>query len=215
MKYRLIMNGNCFEGSAHILSDNEVKKIREYQNKNGIDTLTEMHSELTDILGTENYIPDQHTNYWINATSFKDSRLNFVLTDENDKLIWRSKEIRHIEETPWIDEVSNEDLNAPELLAYKGPGNAELDAYPYQAKSNILLYYQELRGTLVSYKVESEREPKPSDFALTTRSLETPYYEIELVDKVFHKGKYLERLYDHEEYRAKNLTIELFTLEDV
>lgn len=209
------MNGNCFEGSAHILSDNEVKKIRKYQQMKGFDTLMELQSDLTNILGIKNYIPDQYTNYWMNTTSFKDSRLNFVLIDSNDKLIWRLKEMPDIEETMWIGKVSDEDFYTPALLDFKGTGNPTLDSYPHEGKSNILLYYQELSGTLVSYTVESEIDPNPSDFALTSSTLETPYYEIELVDKVFHKGKSLEREYDYEDYREINTTIELFTLEDI
>ena len=92
---------------------------------------------------------------------------------------------------------------------------ASLDAYPHDAKPNILLYYQELRGTLVSFTIETDTQPKPTDFALTSRSLETPKYEIELVDKVLYKGQLLKREYQYEDYRGKNLTVELFTMEDV
>jgi len=45
--------------------------------------------------------------------------------------------------------------------------------------------------------------------------LETPKYEIELVDKLFYKGQLLKREYEYEDYRGKNLTVELFTMEDV
>lgn len=215
MKYRLIMSGNCFEGSAHILTDNEVRKIHKFKIKNGFDSLAEMHSELSSILGEENYVPETHTNYWMNLTAMKDSRLNFKLLDENENNIWESQEICELEETPWIDLVPYEQLDAPALAAYTASGNAELDAYPHDAKSNILLYYQELRGTLVSFTIETNTQPKPSDFAHTSRSLETPKYEIELVDKLFYKGQLLKREYEYEDYRGKNLTVELFTMEDV
>ena len=215
MKYRLIMSGNCFEGSAHILTDNEVIKIHKFKIKNGFESLVEMHSELSSILGEENYVPDTHTNYWMNLTAMKDSRLNFKLLDENDNNIWESQEICELEETPWVDLVPYEQLDAPTLAAYTASGNAELDAYPHDAKPNILLYYQELRGTLVSFTIETDTQPKPSDFAHTSRSLETPKYEIELVDKVFYKGQLLKREYEYEDYRGKNLTVELFTMEDV
>lgn len=215
MKYRLIMSGNCFEGSAHILTDNEVRKIHKFKIKNGIDSLVEMHSELSSILGEENYAPDTHTNYWINLTAMKDSRLNFKLLDENENNIWESQEICELEETPWVDLAPHEQLDIPTLTTYTAPGNAELDAYPHDAKSNILLYYQELRGTLVSFTIETNTQPKPSDFAHTSRSLETPKYEIELVDKLFYKGQLLKREYEYEDYRGKNLTVELFTMEDV
>ena len=215
MKYRLIMSGNCFEGSAHILTDNEVIKIHEFKIKNGFESLVEMYYELSSILGEENYVPDTHTNYWMNLTAMKDSRLNFKLLDENDNNIWESQEICELEETPWVDLVPYEQLDAPTLAAYTASGNAELDAYPHDAKPNILLYYQELRGTLVSFTIETDTQPKPTDFAHTSRCLETPKYEIELVDKVFYKGQLLKREYEYEDYRGKNLTVELFTMKDV
>ena len=39
MKYRLIMSGNCFEGSAHILTENEVIKIQEFKKENQTKTI--------------------------------------------------------------------------------------------------------------------------------------------------------------------------------
>ena len=56
---------------------------------------------------------------------------------------------------------------------------------------------------------------RQADFALTNRCLETPNYELELIDKVFYKGHLLKREYEYEDYRRKNLTVELFTMEDV
>lgn len=47
MKYRLIMSGTCFEGSAHILTTNEVLKIQEFKTENSFESLAEMHSELS------------------------------------------------------------------------------------------------------------------------------------------------------------------------
>jgi len=215
MKYRLIMSGTCFEGSAHILTTNEVLKIQEFKTENSFESLAEMHSELSRILGEENYVPDTHTNYWINSTAIKDSRLNFLLLDDNDNIVWKSQEIYDLEETPWVELVPYDQLDVPTLEAYTALGNAELDAYPHDAKPNILLFWQELIGTLVSFTIETDTQPKPTDFARTIRSLETPNYELELIDKVFYKGKLLKREYDYEDYRGKNLTVELFTMEDV
>ena len=91
MKFRLIMSGTCFDGSAHILSNDEVLKINNFKTKNDYSSLEEMYSELSTILGEENYIADLLTNYWINKTSISNSSLNFILLDGNDNLIWRSK----------------------------------------------------------------------------------------------------------------------------
>ena len=215
MKYRLIMRGNCFEGSAHILSDDEVNEIIEFKKENDIESLTEMYNELSIILGEDNYVHDMLTNYWLNSTSIKDTELNFTLIDEHDEVVWGSREILDLELTKWVDLVSIEELDIPTLSSYNASGKAELDAYPHEKKSNILLYFQESKGTLVSFIIESKIMPKRSDFAFTSRSLETPNYELELIDKLYYKGKLLSRQYDYEEYRVKNMSIELFTLKDV
>lgn len=215
MKYRLIMSGNCFEGSAHILSEIEVDKILEFKKENDFESLTDMYDQLSIILGEDNYIPDAHTNYWLNATSMRDSNLNFILINEHDEVLWRSQEILDLEQTEWVDLVSSEALDVPDVSSYNASGKAELDAYPHDMKSNILLWYQESKGTLVSYFIESETIPNPSDFAFTSRSLETPRYEIELIDKVFYKGHLLIREYIYEEYQVKDIRVDLFTLKDV
>lgn len=209
------MNGNCFEGSAHILSDSEVNEILEFQKENDIESLSEMFEELSIILGENNYAPDRLTNYWLNYTSIKDAELNFTLIDGHDKVLWRSTEIFDLEQTKWVDLVSIEDLDIPSLSSYNATGKAELDAYPQDSKSNILFYFQESKGTLLSFTIESETKPLPSDFALISRALETPKYEFELIDKIFYKGNLLRRQYDYEDYRIDHMTIELFTLKDV
>lgn len=209
------MRGNCFEGSAHILSDDEVNEIIEFKKENDIESLTEMYNELSLILGEDNYVHDMLTNYWLNSTSIKDTELNFTLIDEHDEVVWGSREILDLELTKWVELVSIEELDIPTLSSYNASGKAELDAYPHEKKSNILLYFQESKGTLVSFIIESKIMPKQSDFAFTSRSLETPNYELELIDKLFYKGKLLSRQYDYEEYRVKNMSIELFTLKDV
>lgn len=215
MKYRLLMNGNCFEGSAHILSDGEVNEILEFQKENDFVSLSEMFDELSIILGENNYAPDRLTNYWLNSTSIKDAELNFTLIDEHDNVLWRSTEIFDLEQTKWVDLVSIQDLDIPSLSSYNATGKAELDAYPHESKNNLLFYFQESKGTLLSFKIESDRKPMPSDFALTSRALETPKYEFEFIDKLFYKGNLLQRQYDYEEYRIDRMTIELFTLKDV
>ena len=121
MKFRLIMSGTCFDGSAHILSNDEVLKINNFKTKNDYSSLEEMFSELSTILGEENYIPDLLTNYWINKTSISNSSLNFILLDENDNLIWRSQEILNLIDTPWNEKVPDEiyeHLDTPVLESY-------------------------------------------------------------------------------------------------
>jgi hypothetical protein len=54
--------------------------------------------------------------------------------------------------------------------------------------------------------------PKAEEIAYTKQTLETPDSEIDLLDKVFYKGRELEREYDKELWRGKELTIQINTL---
>ena len=212
MKYTLLVSGSCFEGSAHVLAENEVKILHEFKQKNGYESWEEMHSDLSTIL--ENYNPDD-TNYWVTSTALKTPRLHFVLLDENQNVIWDSKsnELSDIEDDNTWSEY-------PDAIArliendWLSPTKS-IDAYPHDEKPNILLVYQEVRGTLINFTIESDTQPNPKDFAHTTQSLETPEYELELVDRVFYRGQLLEREYDHENWRSKNLVVEVFTMTDV
>jgi hypothetical protein len=68
---------------------------------------------------------------------------------------------------------------------------------------------------MFGFDIESDEEPKPTDFAVNFQSMETPDYEESLVSKMFFKGQEMERNYDEEAYRGKSLTVELFTMDDL
>jgi hypothetical protein len=203
-KYSLLVNGTGFDGSAHTLTSEEVQKIKDFQKQKEYDGLDEMYSDLPEIL--ENY-DHYDTNYWVTSTAMWTPRLHFVLVDENEEVVW---------------DVKPEELSAvnDETIGFTFPEDAEdsskeIDAYPHEGKENILLVYEETKGTMVDFVVEYNEVPKPIDFSFTIQSLETPEYEIELVDKVFFKGSQLEPVYEQENYTGKGLTVEIFTLEDL
>lgn len=203
-KYSLLVNGTGFDGSAHTLTSEEVQKIKDVQKQKEYHGLDEMYSDLPEIL--ENY-DHYDTNYWVTSTAMWTPRLHFVLVDENEEVVW---------------DVKPEEFSAvnDETIGFTFPEDAEdsskeIDAYPHEGKENILLVYEETKGTMVDFVVECDEVPKPIDFSFTIQSLETPEYEIELVDKVFFKGSQLEPVYEQENYTGKGLTVEIFTLEDL
>jgi hypothetical protein len=134
-------------------------------------------------------------------------RLHFVLVDENEEIVW---------------DVKPEELSGvnDEVIGFTFPEDAEdntklIDAYPHEGKENILLVYEETKGTMIDFVVETDEVPKPVDFSFNVYSLETPEYELELVDKVFFKGSQLEPVYEQESYTGKGLSVEIFTMEDL
>lgn len=203
-KYTLLVNGTGFDGSAHVLTSEEVQKIRDYKKEAGYDILEDLYSELPEILDNYDHFD---TNYWVMSTALVTPRLHFVLIDEKDQVVW---DVAPSELSDVYDEV----------LGFTFPDDAEdstkvIDAYPYEEKQNILLVYEETKGTMVNFVVESEDAPNPVDFSFTVQSLETPNYELEFVDKVFFKGTQLERDYEQENWTGKGLTVELFTMDDL
>jgi hypothetical protein len=203
-KYSLLVNGTGFDGSAHVLTSEEVQKIRDFQVEAGYDTLEEIYSELPELLdGYDHY----DTNYWVTSTAMVTPRLHFVLVDENEEVVWDVKP----EELSFVND---------ETIGFTFPEDAEdrtkeIDGYPHEGKENILLVYEETKGTMVDFVVESDGIPNPTDFSFTILSLETPDYELELVDKVFFKGSQLEPVYEKENYTGKGLTVEIFTVDDL
>lgn len=203
-KYSLLVNGTGFDGSAHVLKSEEVQKIRDFQEEAGYDRLDEMYWDLPQLL--EDY-DHYDTNYWTTATTMATDRLHFVLVDEDEQVVWDVKP----------EEFS--EVNC-ETNGFKFPEDAEdhvkdIHAYPHEGKENILLVYEETKGTMIDFVVESDEVPKPIDFSFTVQSLETPEYEIELVDKVFFRGSQLEPVYEQENYTGKGLTVSIFTIEDL
>lgn len=200
-KYKLLVNGYGLDGSAHSLTDEEVQNILSFKEKEGYKKLDEMYFDLPQILdGYDHY----DTNYWVTTTALDTESLHFVLVNENDEVVWDAK-IKELDLTMENFEYSEDAEDHAK----------EIDAYPYEGRENILLVYETIKGTMFGLEFESEEAPKPSDFAVTFQSMETPNYEEVLISKVFFKGQELERKYDEENYRGKNLTIELYTMDDI
>ena len=200
--YKLLIYGFGIDGSAHVLTSEEVQKIRDFQQEAGYDSLVDLYTELPMLLeGYDHY----DTNYWVASTPIATPSFRLVLLDENDEVLWEAK----------MEELSKTFMDDFEYPEDADDHSKLIDAFPYDEKPNILLVYEEVKGTLVDFTIESEEQPKPLDFAVTIQSMETPKYELELVDKVFFKGSQLEREYDKEHYWGKGMNVELFTLENL
>jgi hypothetical protein len=200
-KYKLLVNGLGIDGSAHSLTDEEVQNILSFKEKEGYQKLNEMYSDLPVILDDYDHY---ETNYWVTTTALDTESLHFVLVSENDEVVW-DVNVNELD-------LTMENFDYPEDAEDHAK---EIDGYPHEGIENILLVYETIKGTMFGLEFESDEEPKPSDFAVTSQSMETPNYEEALISKVFFKGQELERNYDEENYRGKNLTIELFTMDDI
>ena len=201
-QYKLILGGYGFDGSAHVLTDVEVQKLEDTVQEKGYDSLDDLYSELPELLDKYDYV---ETNYWATITALASDNLVFYLYDQDENLIW---EATYEELTPTFDEdcgfVFPEDAD---------DYSKEIDAYPHEGKENILMVYEIVKGTLISFLVDSEEQPKPSDFSCTVQTLETPRDDFELVDKLFFKGVQLESDGENEDYWSKGLNVVLYTMD--
>jgi len=194
--YALTITGWELEASGHSLTDDEVKKIREYQDENEIDSLDLIGSDLENII--EGYYSGDG-NMWSIIRPLENDRINCVLSDSDDP------ENTIIEFG--LDEMGNHDEYQEdyEITNYNG--------YPTEEKEkNILLWFGENKGTICSFNFESEEVPTSKDFTYIRGSIETPDGDWDVVDKVFFKGKELEPNWDCEWVTGKALTVQLWTL---
>jgi hypothetical protein len=203
-EYKLIVGGFGFDGSAHVLTDVEVQKLRDSVKEKGVESLVDLYSDLPQLLDNYNYVG---TNYWTSITALADDNTVFSLYDGDENLIW---EATFQELTPTFDEDCGFDF--PEDA---DDYSKEVDGYPHEGKENLLLVYEIVKGTLISFIFDNDEQPKPSDFSCTVQSLETPKDYYELVDKMFFKGKELESNGEDENYRSKSLNVEIHTMNDL
>jgi len=201
-QYKLILGGYGFDGSAHVLTGAEVQKLEDAVQEKGYDSLDDLYSELPELLDNYDYV---ETNYWATQTALASDNLVFYLYDQDENLIW---EAAYEELTPTFDEDCGFDF--PEDA---DDYSKEIDAYPHEGKENILMVYEIVKGTLLGFLIDSEEQPKPSDFSCTVQTLETPRDDFELVDKMFFQGVQLESNGEDEDYWSKGLNVVLYTMD--
>lgn len=203
-KYKLLVNGWGMEASAHNLTSEEVKKIRDEKEANGYDELSEMYIDLPEIIeGYDHY----GTNWWVASRPYVNDRLWFVLKDMKDNIIWEI-DGNKLPDTYELEEKYGEIPGVDEISEF-------IDAYPHRGHENILCLIEDVKGTMCCYYIESEEEPKAEDFAFTSQSLESPEFDYEIMDKMFYKNQELVKEFDEEWVTGKSLEIYLFTLDDL
>lgn len=196
-KYQLKVYGWELNASAHSLTDQEVEQVKEYQEENGYDDLSEMAWDLETVV--EGYEPFS-TNMWVIDKPMDNDRLSFIIADE------KGEDITTFD----LDEMTDHyeiDENY-ESIDYQG--------YPTEGeKENILLFLEENKGIVCGFNFESDEVPTPKDFSYIPGTIGTEDGDWDFIDKVFFKGTELEVDYDFQSTNGKALTVQLWTLNDV
>lgn len=196
-KYKLRVHGWELNASAHSLTNQQSDDLKEYQEENGHDELSEMAWEIETVV--DGYEPFS-TNMWVIDVPMDNDRLSFILEDENGQEVTTFK----------LDDMTDhyeieEDYDGKNYNGYPEEGGDE----------NILLFLEENKGVVYGFNIESEETPTSKDFSYIRGSIETPDGDWDFVDKVFFKGKELEVDFDFQDTRGKALTVQLWTLDDV
>ncbi len=196
-KYKLRVHGWELNASAHSLTNEEVDNLKEYQEENGHDDLSEMAWEIETVV--DGYEPFS-TNMWVIDVPMDNHSLSFILEDEN------GQEVTTFNLDDMTDHYEfDEDYDGRILNGYPQEGGEE----------NILLFLEENKGVVYGFNIESEETPTSKDFSYIRGSIETPDGDWDFVDKVFFKGKELEVDFDFQDTRGKALTVQLWTLDNV
>lgn len=196
-KYKLRLHGWELNASAHSLTNQQVEDLKEYQEENGNDDLSEIAWEIETVV--EEYEPF-NTNMWVIDAPMDNDKLTFILEGEDGEEVTTFK----------LDDMTDhyeidEDYDSDSRNGYPEEGGDE----------NILLFLEENKGVVYGFNLESEEVPTDKDFSYVRGSIDTPDGEWDFVDKVFFKGTELEVDFDFQETRGKALTVQLWTLNDV
>lgn len=196
-KYQLKVYGWELNASAHSITDQDVENIKEYQEENGYEDLSEMAWDLETVV--EGYEPFS-TNMWVIDKPMDNDRLTFTIADENGEDIT----------TFGLDEMTDHyeiDENYESIDYHGFPSEGE--------NENILLFLEENKGLVYGFNFESEEVPTPKDFSYAPGTIGTEDGDWDFIDKVFFKGNELEVDYDFQSTNGKALTVQLWTLNDI
>lgn len=196
-KYQLKVYGWELNASAHSISNQEVEDIKQYQEENGYDDLSEMAWDLETVV--EGYEPFS-TNMWVIDKAMDNDRLTFIVAEENGEDITTFN----------LDEMTDHyeiDENYESIDYHGFPSEGE--------NENILLFLEENKGLVYGFNFESEEVPSPKDFSYIPGTIGTEEGDWDFIDKIFFKGNELEVDYDFQSTNGKALTVQLWTLNDI
>lgn len=198
--YTVKVSGWELNGSAHSLTKEQVKQLKDYQEEMGIEDLNDIGFGLEDVI--EDYYPFD-TNMWVISKPFEiPNNTYFTVDNENDVTVL---------EFPLSKIESRNEDNDP-LFEY--PESHQ--GYPMEDNNeDILLFMEENKGLVCEFKFYSNEPPKLEDFTYVPNFVETPDGDWEYIETLYFKNKELEMSYEEQWVRGKALTVELWSLSDL
>ena len=196
-KYKLELYGWDVEAVGHSITDKQVEDIQSLMKEKGHDELWEVRHDIEDYENID--LPDWWSPDLFHETQPLDnSALTcYLYDDKKNETKWDFNEML----PAW--EVVGDD-KADEL-------NESICAIPEYLKDvdNILCSFDESKGGLREYTIESDTVPTPKDFYYTNNCIETPDGDWDVIDKIFFKGEELEED-DWGDTRGKASTVQIY-----
>lgn len=198
--YTVKVSGWELNGSAHSLTKEQVKQLKDYQEEMGIEDLNEIAFGIEDVI--EGYYPFD-TNMWVISKPFDiPNNTYFTVDNENDVTVL---------EFPLSKIESRSEEDDP-LFEYPDTHQG----YPMEDNNeDILLFMEENKGLVCEFKFYSNEPPKLEDFTYVTNFIETPDGDWDYIETLYFKNKELEMTYEEQWVRGKALTVELWSLSDL
>lgn len=176
-KYQLRALGYCVETTAHRLSAGEVEKVREWCETEGCST-DEIMGNLEETLEGYNCYS---TNLWQSGiVPIVDSVRLVLLDDKENEILTIAKPRARVGRT----------ANKHALRVDRKDGN-------------VLVYFEEYKGLVATWTLESDTIPSAKDFAVDTDRIVVDGDATEFIDGVRFRGEEIERDYDEEDIRGK------------
>jgi len=198
-KYIVRFYGWEEEMNGFNLSQEQSNKLDESINSDKYESLDSIGMDIEEILGID----------FFDGDIFNKSRGNYLpentyicVYDENENELssFGLKDISDIEDHD--EDFEYEDVESFEFVPEKG------------GAENILMIICSNKGGLYEFHIESDEEPKPKDFSVTTSTIETLDVYYEYIENIYFKGKKLE-IYEWLDGRGKGITMYYYKLQDL
>lgn len=197
---RFIINtyGWELEAVGHTLSDSQFERIQDLMEVNGYEDLIEIRQDME----SESIIEDIYgPDLFHLSAPLDNATMNFIILDELRKEVVRFD----LSDTADVYEYFGDDVDPDDDF-----GSNDHSAIPEKIGcDNVLLIYDENKGGLGIYGIESDALPKPEDFTYRGGSVRTPVYDLDFVAQLFFKGKLIEPI-EFLDNRGKASTLEIF-----
>lgn len=197
-KWTLTVSGWSVNASAHNLKNEEVDLVNQLKFEMGAEDLSDIMGDLEEILPGYSMFS---TNMWVLERPIISEKVFLQLLDENEKVVEKF-------ELSQIDDVmDSEDETEVDIEYFSIIPNGD-------NVQNVLYVIEDNKGLCCSFEILSDEKPKVEDFTYSASYIETEEGDLEILDRIFYKGKELEMSYDMQELSGKSITIELIEYDE-